>query len=787
MKKQFLWLLTVCLLTTFVSQAQTFTSFKFTAESLGWEADEEDFEGVIDDEKHTITFTTQRWIEHIAQLPAIFEVASAEECEVKIGDKLQVSGETTNDFRKAVVYTIDDIQYTVKFVSPQATGIPVIKIETQGGVEITSKEDWTNMASFVLIDPNDESHNISKGAYSSSQYHRIRGRGNSTWRYPKKPYRIRFREDVSLFGKEARENWVLLAEYLDPTFLTTAVPFELGGSIFQLPFTCTYQPVNVYLNGRFDGLYTLTEHRQADPKGPPGASGRVGVDQANGGWFIEMDSYFDEDPKFMTENYELPVMIKAPEYAPDPTDSENPFYDFIKNDLNTLCDSMMSSCFPENGYRDMIEMHTFIDFLMVNEIVSNHELRFPKSSFAYKLDIDGKISMGPLWDFDWAFAYYGAEHRYFVSYNSRLIRHPFFLRFFDDPVFVIKYRERWNEKYSDLVGFKEFIDKQGEKIRLAALEDAKRWVIPDGYQPDYNPDHAQMVETMKKWWNNRVLWLDTEFRKVEAVPKSRNFGTITKADDYAENMAQTFTLVSFDRMTNLSAWLKEDNASAFEIIDDIKVQAADMGVYYAEFHVKIKNSLPTGTYNDQLYLSCRNRGATSILSVPLRFAITKMEQDLFFLDEVEEKELGDDNFFLTTSGGSGTGAVTFTLISGNAIVDEETGEVEITGTGDIVVVATKAEDDDYQQAISQELTITVNNPTGNIPLKPNTSFRVWTSNGMLHVTGIKAGDTVRMYDISGTLVFQGISSSGQMDIPLRGQGVYFVRVGGNTARVVNNE
>ena len=784
MKKQFLSMLTVCFLTTFITQAQTFTSFKFTAESIGWE---EDFEGVIDDENHAITFTTQRWIESIEQLPAIYEV-ECEECEVKVGDEVQESGVTMNDFRKTVVYSIGDIQYTVRFVSPQATGIPVIKIETQGGVEVTSKEDWTNMTSFVLIDPNDESNNISKGAYSSTQYHRIRGRGNATWSKPKKPYRIRFREDVSLFGNAARENWVLLAEYLDPTFLTTAIPFELGGNVFQLPFTCTYQPVNVYFNGRYDGLYTLTEHRQADPKGPPGAPGRVGIDPDNGGWFIEMDSYWDEDPKFKTENYELPIMIKTPEYTPDPTDSENPFYDFIKNDLNVLCDSMKSPNFPENGYRDLIDMNTFVDFLMVNEIVMNNELIFPKSTFAYKPDKDGKISMGPLWDFDCAFSYYGVGHRYFFSYNSRLLRHDFLLRFFEDPVFVVKYRERWNEKYRDLVAFSEFVNKQGEKVRLAALEDAKRWLIPDGYLSDYNPNHAQMIETMKKWWNNRVVWLDTELKKVEAVPKSRDFGTITKADDYPEKTTQIFTLVSYNTMTSLSAWFKEGPDSAFEITSNLQVKVADQGVYYADMHLKLKNNLPIGTYKDELYLSCRNRGYISTLTVPLYFAVTKMNQDLFLIDEVEEKEFGDENFFLTTTGGSGTGAVTFTLISGNAIVDENTGEVEIIGTGDIVVIATKAEDDDYQQAKSQELTITVNNPTGNQQIsRLNSPFQAWTSNGVLHITGIKSGETIRVFDTSGALVYQRITSSEQMEIPLRAQGVYLVRVGERIVRVVNYE
>ena len=794
MKRHFLLNLMVFCLTVFTAQTQTITSFKFTTESLGWDEEEDDFEGVIDDENSIITFTTQRWIENITNLPAIFEVVCAEECEnqycdVKVGDDVQESGETVNDFRKAVVYTIcGDVQYTIRFVTPQTTGIPVIKIETQDSVEITSKENWTNMTSFMLIDPNDDNNNLSLGSYNAIQYHRIRGRGNSTWTYPKKPYRIRFREDISLFGKAARENWVLLADYLDPTFLTTAVAFELGGSIFQLPFTCTYQHVNVYFNGRYDGLYTLTEHRQADPNGLPGAPGRVGIDQENGGWFIEMDNYYDEDPKFMTENYELPVMIKAPEYTPDPADSDNPFYDFIKNDLNELCDSLASPGFPENGYRDLIDMNTFIDFLMTNELVRNGELQFPKSTFAYKADQEGKISMGPLWDFDWAFAYNGTGHNYFTGFTGRLLRHDFFLRLFEDPIFAVKYKERWNEKYKEIAAMSDFIDNLGEKIRPAADEDAKRWIIPDGYQPDYDPDHAQQVGEMKKWWNSRVSWLNTDLNRVEVLPNSKDFGTITKDDDYPEITSQTFTLVTYSTTSNVTSWMSEGDSSAFELITThIQVRGTGNGGSLTTISIKLKDGLQLGDYNDKLIVSGFNVGRFFTLEVPLSFAITKSKQELFLLDEVEDKKVGDANFFLTTTGGSGTGEVTFSLISGKAIVDEKTGEVKITGAGDIVVMATKAEDDDYQQAQSQELTIKVSDPTYSPQLSKPNPLRAWMRNGLLHVTGITPGETLSIYTITGILVYQRITTSDEMDIPLRAQGVYLVRVGNHTVKAVKYE
>ena len=714
--KQIFLMLAVCFLLSFTAQAQTFTSFCFTAESLGWDADEEDFEGEIDDESLTITFATQRWIDDFTQLTALFEIESDTDCEVKVGDDVQESGETENDFSNDVVYTLcGDVHYTVRFVTPQTTGIPLIRIETQNRVEVTSKDNWTNMTSFTLIDPNDDANNISLANYGS-QYHRIRGRGNTTWTYPKKPYRLRFREDISLFGNAARENWVLLAEYNDPSFLTTAVTFELGSNVFQMPFTCTWHHVHVYYNGRYDGLYLLTEHRQADPNGPPGAPGRVGIDQDNGGWFIEMDEYWDEDPKFLTDNYDLPIMIKAPEYAPEPEDSDNPFYDFIKNDMNELCDSLASPLFPENGYRDLMDMNTFVNFLMVNEIVRNNELghldpktgiRYPKSCFAYKIDEDGKISMGPLWDFDWAFAFTGLEHNFFGTYSDRLLRTPFFMRLFDDPVFVAKYKERWNEKYNDIIAMANFIENQGATIRLAALEDAKRWAVPGGYRTGYDPDHAQQVEKMKNWWENRVRWLQREVNKpVESIPSSKNFGSVIFDEDYSFP-PETFSLVAYGVVEDLEATLKEGDLSGYEILTtDIQLLTTGNGGYYATIAIQLKEELPYGDYNDELIFSGKHLGTDFSLSVPLRFAVTKHEQDKLEIDTVDNKVFGDENFFLTTTGGSGDGEISFAILSGSATVDAITGEVEITGAGDIVVQATKAGDDFYEQT-QAELTISV--------------------------------------------------------------------------------
>ena len=279
----------------------------------------------------------------------------------------------------------------------QSNGLPVIRINTQNGALIDSKTNWTNITSFVLTDPDDPSNDISRVNIQPS-LDRIRGRGNSTWVAPKKPYRIRFREDVSLFGLAARENWVLLAEWYDPTLIKNSFAFELGKRL-NLPYSNTYHHVELYLNDVYYGTYVLTEHRQEDPAGE-GVPGRVPIDPVEG-WLVELDFHFSaEDPQFRTNNYNLPVMIKAPDFPlGNYTNSTN---NFVVNNWNRLCYFMDSPDFPENRYRDMIDMESIIKFFLIQVFTQNFDFNGPGSVFFYK-GKDKKIYASPLWDFDLSF------------------------------------------------------------------------------------------------------------------------------------------------------------------------------------------------------------------------------------------------------------------------------------------------------------------------------------------------------------------------------------------------
>jgi len=64
-------------------------------------------------------------------------------------------------------------------------------------------------------------------------------------------------------------------------------------------------------------------------------------------------------------------------------------------------------------------------------------------------------------------------------------------------------------------------------------------------------------------------------------------------------------------------------------------------------------------------------------------------------------------------------------------------------------------------------------------------LKAYVQNGVLYVSGLTHGASWNVYNILGTLVYQGVASSDKAEIPLPGRGVYIV-VNGQTAVKVNH-
>jgi len=487
-----------------------------------------------------------------------------------------------------------------QMVFAQAAVLPRIDINTDDGKAITSKEDYVTMT-FSLTDPSNPQNNIP--ALDSQQ---IRGRGNSSWnamwnaitpalpdgtRY-RNPYRIRFKKDKQQqpFGLPAARNWVLLNA--DPD--KNAFGLELGKRL-DLLYTCSYNPVEVYINNGNSGKYIFTEHRQADPA-YIGAPGRPKV-HLKEGWFIELDRYYPEDEpiKFHTRSYYLPVLVKSPEFAD--ADSLDPRYDFVKNDLNWIADLMSSYDFPENGYRDLVDAETFIKYFLVQTIIQNIDI-FRKgtetgdhigSFFLYK-DKGGKIGAGPLWDLNWSFLSGTQGGATMGPTQFPYMVHPWLARFFDDPEFLVRYIEIWNEKLTQIESMRSFIDGIERTFK-----DPK--------------DLTSAINTMTSFFDGRLTFLKTEYNKVNARPRIKNFRA--RGYNYSQVSPSAVTLVSYGEMSNLSASLQKGSSSDFEITSNPNQTPTGKGGYLAAVGVKPKSGLAISPTRDST-ISVRTSRDTTI-------------------------------------------------------------------------------------------------------------------------------------------------------------------------------
>ena len=131
------------------------------------------------------------------------------------------------------------------------TGLPRLDVYTEGGAKIKSKEEYVNCT--VSLSGADEFD-------FSSLEAGIRGRGNNSWKhFPKKPYRIKFDEKVSLLGETKNKSWVLLAMYSDFSLTKDRLAFSMADALETDAFVPSYHYVELYLNGSYNGIYLLTD------------------------------------------------------------------------------------------------------------------------------------------------------------------------------------------------------------------------------------------------------------------------------------------------------------------------------------------------------------------------------------------------------------------------------------------------------------------------------------------------------------------------------------------------
>ena len=382
--------------------------------------------------------------------------------------------------------------------SPTGT-LPIVYVNTKNKQAVTDTE--TQIQATVYIDSVIPKYN-SLGTPEAPLPATIKGRGNWTWRgFDKKPYKIKFDTKTKVLGMPNNRHWCLMAntdDYLG--FLKMPSGFKISKAI-GLRWTPRTRPVELVLNGKYMGLYFLTEHVRI-------ASNRVHIheqadnethaDSITGGWLVEIDNYSSENNIEFDEGNGQHMMVSLREPETLSWQQRN----YIENQLFGLNDALYAS---ESRVEQLFDLDEAAKYYLVQEIMEDCE-SYHGSCFLYKdrdsLGVADKWKFGPVWDFGNAYDRHGEAFIYeWPTWPQYWIG-----QLAQCAAFQRKVKEQWYVYYHDHKdSVRAEIQEFAAKIGSAAKNDAKVWNGTQGYNDNSNMS-GKLADFLGRYdW--RINWL----------------------------------------------------------------------------------------------------------------------------------------------------------------------------------------------------------------------------------------------------------------------------------------
>ena len=409
------------------------------------------------------------------------------------------------------------------------SNLPIVVINTDNGVTIPDEPKV--LATMKIIWHQDGSRNYMSDI-DNPEFLNYDGRigierrgSSSQTSFNKKPYGLETLQDdnvtnnnVSILGMPKENDWVLNSLAYDQTGMRDVLAYELSNRLGQYASRSVY--CEVVINGDYKGLYAFMEKIKPD-------NGRVNIEKMDetcnsypeitGGYITKADKTTGNDPvAWSMQGYGngggwwggWGVSTDFIHHYPKPANITNAQNNYIKNvftSLQNVAGDHNTSI--TSGIPSVIDIPSFVDFMLIAEFASNVDV-YSFSTFFHK-DRMGKLRAGPVWDYNLAFGYdaFGNRSKYDVwQFNNTDNNGPKFWRdLFETDLFRCYFAKRWFEMTApgqplnyDFVCNR--IDEIDALIAEAIPRDNQRW--------NQMSQHAQYVNNMKTWIQQRINWLN---------------------------------------------------------------------------------------------------------------------------------------------------------------------------------------------------------------------------------------------------------------------------------------
>ena len=266
-------------------------------------------------------------------------------------------------------------------------------------------------------------NNIADSAKGTFYEIGIKVRGQSSALFPKPGYSVEVRDstgegmDVSMFGLPPADDWVLHGPYVDKSMLRNALAYWLFRQAGR--YAPRTKHFDLYINGVYRGVYVMVEKikrgkyrvnvsklKEDDIAGDSLTGGyiwafdKVGTNTGGGGsnnqGGIQAEGFNTSDG--------LNVILHYPKKANIQKQQE----EYLKKYLNDL-EALFQNGKNGDGYEKYVDVGSAVDYVLHQEITNNGDsywcsffLHKPKNKTKDGVYTEGKVTLGPPWDFNLA-------------------------------------------------------------------------------------------------------------------------------------------------------------------------------------------------------------------------------------------------------------------------------------------------------------------------------------------------------------------------------------------------
>lgn len=364
----------------------------------------------------------------------------------------------------------------------------------------------------------------------------INKRGSSSLMFPKNMFGLSLRDEedenrnLPLLGMPSENNWILYAPYTDMTLMRNVVAYQLSEEMGWYAPRTRY--VELFLHSgtgpvtmqHYHGVYVLVERIKWD-------NNRVNITkiapednsepEITGGYIIKKDRLNPGESGFRTRRGTQLAHVR-----PHEIDMTRDQREWIRNYMSDFEEALFGEQFrnPDIGYEKYIDTDSFIDHFLHTELLKEID-GFRLSTFMYK-DRDGKLIMGPVWDYNLSLGIgnylegwipRGWYHEImvndcFIGCNIR----EWYLRLMEDPDYMERLKSRWWELRQGIFSNEYLlgmIDANREQLQESQARDFQRWPRLGSYVwPNWYIGNTWMDEVnwMKNWLSERLAWMDSQ-------------------------------------------------------------------------------------------------------------------------------------------------------------------------------------------------------------------------------------------------------------------------------------